>query len=415
MDAIVYVWLDGEFLPAGRVRYEDLGNESYSTFAYGRGYLKRRNAVSIDPVNLPLHDSQFETLLGFALFGALRDAGPDRWGRHLVDRRFGRSPNEFEYVLATATERSGALAFGPDVSGPKQLSPRGYEAYRFRDFDIASCMEATDHVIEHSDSELLKQYLEYGPSLGGARPKAAVRWKGRPYVAKFSVSLDSRNEPLIEYGTMLLAKEAGLNVPPIDSARVLGRDVFLSERFDREEAAAGEQKRLMLSGLTATSLHEADYSSWSYEHLCQAIRKISSRPKDDMIELYRRMIFNILVHNDDDHLRNFAFVHESGSNWRLSPLYDVVPRDQVTRVFRSALRIGDFGREASKANALSACRFFNIASDTAAGLWQELESRVVSRWREVFREAGLRSEEVARFEGCIGPKESPMHDSLKRE
>lgn len=130
------------------------------------------------------------------------------------------------------------------------------------------------------ETVLLLEYLRYGPSLGGARPKATVEVNGELYLAKFSLSLDSKNEPLIEYATMTLAKKCGLDVPEILIERIDDRFVFLIKRFDR----MGGNRTPFISGLTMTGMHESDYAAWSY----------------------------------------FGFLNHEKC-WELSPLYDVSP------------------------------------------------------------------------------------------
>ena len=205
---------------------------------------------------------------------------------------------------------------------------------------------------------------------------------------------------------MALAKQAGLNVPPIELLRANGRSVYLIKRFDRVIDERGSERPLhFLSGLTAINCRETDYNEWSYQRLVQAINRQSDQPELDRRELFRRMVFNILVNNDDDHPRNHGFISPDTSTWRLSPLYDVVPRDQRTSTFRLALNIGAFGKEASRANAISAADYFMIDKQDALTLWDELSSIIEDNWEETFSSAGLSEEFIDRFRGSIGNKE----------
>ena len=404
MNVIVFIFLGHTFIPAGRLIFNDMGKESYSDFAYGRQYLKRPEAVAIDPIGLPLKSTPFRTKQNFPVFSAIRDAGPDRWGRDLLEKRFGRSLNEMEYILGVGPHRVGALAFGPDTSRPMTLTPEGFAASSTLYFDLSLCLKATEDALADLNSEELKLFLQYGASMGGARPKAAVYWKEKPCLAKFSTSLDTRNEPALEFATMKLAQRVLLNVPDIELIKVSNRDVYIIDRFDRRIVNGQELLLPFLSGLSVTELHEADYSARSYAGLVQAITKRSSDVARDKNELYRRMIFNILVNNDDDHLRNHGFVSDGKGTWKLAPLYDVVPRDQMTNTFRLALAVGDFGKEASKRNALSAAPIFDISTDSAEAIWDELENIVIENWQNEFDNAGLSSGTIDRFRHSFGSK-----------
>jgi serine/threonine-protein kinase HipA len=406
MDTFVFLFLDGAFVPVGKLRFLDRGRDSLSIFAYGARYINRVGVVSIDPFNLPLKKGRFQSASGYSLLSAIRDAGPDRWGRYLLDRKFGRSLNELEYILASGPDRVGALAFGPTPERPEVFGREGGEIYAARYLDIETCLTATEDAVTETNSPALRRLIEYGPSLGGARPKATVIWREQLFLAKFSTSLDSRNEPALEYATMALAKRAGLNIPPIELLQVNGRSIYLIKRFDRVLEDRGNERPLhFISGLTAINCNESEHNEWSYRRLVQAINRESHQPELDRRELFRRMVFNILVNNDDDHPRNHGFISPNSSTWQLSPLYDVVPRDQRTSIFRLALNIGALGREASRSNALSAAGYFMLEKKEAVALWDELLSTVEENWEETFSSAGLSEEFIERFRGSIGNKE----------
>ncbi len=398
----VYVYLktDG-WVPAGLLQYEEAGRLSSSRFRYGKKYLDRPNVIEIDPVQLPLRDGTFTTPEGFSLFNGIRDAGPDKWGRYLLDQRFGRALTELEYVAAVGEDRVGALAFSDDLtSGPKIFSPDGFQSRTSRHLDLALCIGAVKDLEASEETERLKQYLQYGPSLGGARPKATVIWNGRPFLAKFSLSLDRRNEPWVEYATMTLASACGIRIPTVEKAEISGRAIYLIERFDRDEKEAPIP---FISGLTLTGNHESDYSYWSYHGLVDAIVKYSSRPDLDLQELFRRMVFNILVYNNDDHLRNFGFLAVENKRWDLSPLYDVVPASVNSQTYSLAMTIGAEGKKASVKNALSQCERFRLSRDAARGIVNQMKI-TVSGWREHFLRCGVAKPEIRALENSFVSK-----------
>ncbi len=401
-EVYIYIYLcsDG-WVPAGLLQFEESGRYSSSLFRYGAKYLERPNRLAIDPVQLPLSDQTFSTPVGFSLFNGIRDAGPDKWGRYLLDKKFARGLTELEYVVATRPDRVGALGFGADpTSGPKVYTPSGFQDAEANSLDLALCVGAIQDIEVSQESIRLKKYLEYGPSMGGARPKATLLWNGKPYLAKFSLSLDSRNEPLVEFATMTLARKCGLHVPHIETTTVAGRTVYLIERFDR---LANGEPIPFISGLTITGAHESDYSTWSYHALVDAIVKYSSNIERDLRELFQRLIFNILVYNNDDHLRNFGFINSGPEYWDLSPLYDVVPASVNSQSYALAMTLGSEGKKASLGNALSQLERFRIDQEEARAIVAKMKS-VVASWREHFKSVGVTDSELHALENSFVEK-----------
>lgn len=398
----VYTHLDPEgWVPAGLLQFEETGRYSSSTFRYGTKYLKRPNKIAIDPNQLPLLDQTFTTPEGFSLFNGIRDAGPDKWGRYLLDKKFARALTELEYIAATGPDRVGSLAFSNDpVSGPKIYTPTGFQSPRRKELDLALCVGAVKDLEASVETERLKKYLQYGPSMGGARPKATVIWNGKPYLAKFSLNLDNRNEPLVEFATMTLAQKCGLRVSQVKKTEAAGRAIYLIERFDRK---ANGSPIPFVSGLTLTGSHESDYSTWSYHALVDAIVKYSAHVEQDLKELFSRMVFNILVYNNDDHLRNFGFLSAGRNQWSLSPLYDVVPASVNSQNYALAMAVGTEGKKASQANALSQCERFRLTPEEAEGIIAQMIARVVG-WRKHFKMAGIKESELNALENSFARK-----------
>ncbi|MBF0105815.1 MAG: HipA domain-containing protein [Deltaproteobacteria bacterium] len=385
-DLYIYIFLPHcGWVSVGLLRHTESGRFSHSTFRYGKKYLQNSHAISIDPVHLPLLDKTFGTKEGFEIFNGIRDAAPDKWGRYLLDKKFGRGLSELQYVAASGTDRVGALAFGNDpVSGPCVLSPSGFQT-TLESLDIDETALAVEDALQNKNTKRLQKYLCYGPSLGGARPKATVLYNQQPHLAKFSTSLDQRNEPLIEYATMTLAKQCRLDVPDVHYIESAGRSVYLIRRFDRDK---NHHPIPFISGLTATGLHESDYAQWSYFRLCEAIVRFSVHPVKDLHELYKRMLFNILVYNNDDHMKNFGFVCKKRGYWNLSPLYDVLPAIVHTETFMLAMSLGVEGKRASIQNALSQCESFRLQKTQARWIVNEMKD-IVSCWEKHFVTCGV--------------------------
>jgi serine/threonine-protein kinase HipA len=404
----VYVHLAEGPVPAGRLDMIEDGRNSYATFQYGARYLRRPNRVSVDPAALALPDPDdvphtFRSAEDFDLFNGIRDAAPDGWGRNLMHKAAGpENLEQFDYLVASGDHRVGALAFGPDPSsGPTRIAPWGKGAAAGERLDLAALAEAAERVqsVDRLDPDL-QRILEAGSSLGGVRPKAAADHHGMPWIAKFSAKDDIYPVCRTELAVMRLARECGLLVPDTDFATIRGRDIYLIRRFDR----LVEGNRLMrvpfASALTMLEAHEIAAHRYSYRDLAEVLRRLGSDPRNDLRELFRRMAFNILVGNDDDHLRNHAFLFD-GRGWRLSALYDVVPRPHAGANGRLILAVGERGHAATLANALTGAATFGLKREEAAALLEELRVCVGARWKAALSEAGIGATDIERLASCF--------------
>ena len=406
-ETYVYIWLGGAAVPAGRLSMVSDGRGSHAIFRYGRRYLERSDRVTLDPVALPLpapgEVQLFHTPEGFDLFNGIRDAAPDGWGRHVIDREAGSRPlSEYDYLTASGDHRVGALAFGPDLSGPRRMMPWGKDTPRDEPFSLEEMLKAAEH-LEREETLPLKhrQFFVRGSSLGGARPKGAAEWRAEPWIAKFGRADDRYNMCRAEYAIMRLAAECGLDVPPVDVTSVFQKDVYLIRRFDRQQVEAGVDHRVpFISGLTLLGAHEMEAHRRSYADLADALRQHGTRPRQDMRELYRRMVFNILCNNTDDHLRNHGFLWDE-QGWRLSPLYDVLPFPETAVERRLALGVGDKGREATLSNALSRCQSFGVNRQEAERIISNLQEQIRQRWEPLLAECGVTYRDRVRLASCF--------------
>lgn len=407
VSTIVFMHLPGGPVPAGRLTMTSEPRASFATFAYGRRYLERPDRAPVDPVQLPLPDAGredvvFRTEEGFSNFNGIRDAAPDGWGRYLMYKALDdREPSEAEILLASGDYRVGALAFGPTPAAPHRLTPWGdgdAPGEHFTLEELATAVEQVQSVDELDDN--LRRLLTAGSSLGGARPKAATEIAGKPWIAKFPAKDDIYPICRIELATMRLAKRCGLNVPSLDFREVLGRDIYMIKRFDRLLTAYGVNRRSFASGLTILGAHENDVGRHSYADLAAALRRYGADPRSDLIELFRRMVFNILVTNDDDHLRNHGFLLET-KGWRLSPLYDVVPKPQVGFERTLVLGVGPHGRAATLENAIAGAGAFGLTAEEATRETSALADTVRNEWTNHFQGAGLGDAEIRRFATCF--------------
>jgi serine/threonine-protein kinase HipA len=382
-------------VPAGELQLIEEGSHTLgSTFQYGRKYLDRAQAMPVDPFSLPLScepgPASQQPRNGLAMFGAIRDSAPDFWGRRVIQTKLKVPPDslpESQYLLHAGTHRFGALDFRAGLTDPHDTGTLPPIA------ELRYLAEAADRIQEGQPVPAELSMLFQVAGLGGARPKAVVLHKGSQYLAKFLAKSDGWNVPLIERACLELARRCGLNVPATDIVTLAdGRDVMLIERFDRVNLPSGGfERRHCVSALSILGKVEQESAASSYGEIAQAIRTfgVDGCVSDDERELYRRVAFNILVSNDDDHLRNHAFVWDPrGKGWRLSPLYDVVPHPQVSQDRRLHLSIGPHGRAATLVNLMEAHGEFGLLKREAARIIDSV-CGCVREWPTVFEELGV--------------------------
>lgn len=415
-ECFVYLMLPDttEFVTAGRfVLATDRNGLPFGRFVYGRSYLARADAVPLDPVELPLGDRTFETVQLKGVFGALRDASPDWWGRRVIQKHAGLTQlEEIDYLLNSPDDRAGALGFGRNAVPP--APKRTYN----RTLHLATLQALADQLIAQDEQpaaqdasrpdagvELVgnaalaqvQDLLLLSTSMGGARPKAVVEDDGQLWIAKFNRVDDAWNHARAEHAMLVLARECGLHAAESRVIQVAERDVLLVKRFDRTPSESEYLRARMLSALTLLRTGDSyqDRDRWSYVLLAEELRRVSSRPQEDARELFRRMVFNALISNTDDHPRNHA-VLAPDSQWRLSPAYDLTPFPAVSLERRDlALTVGDFGRYANAANLLSQCARFLLDRDEARALIDECEAQVRARWYAVARREGVSEADCA--------------------
>lgn len=391
----VYIVLPGEtnFVTAGRYQ-RDVHRHGISTgsFVYGKSYLARPDAVPIDPIELKLSNRTYETRLLKGVFGALRDASPDYWGRRIIERHFGSpGPDELDYLLHSPDDRAGALGFGLNQAPPAPLRDfnRTIDLGRLQAFADAIVRE--EELPREADAEQAQELMLQGTSMGGARPKAVVEDDGALWISKLGHPDDKWNHARVERAMLELARACGIQTAESKLATIGDRDALLIKRFDREQTGTGYRRARMLSALTllrAEDTHQ-DRVKWSYVLLVEELRRISSQPKPDAQELFRRMCFNALITNNDDHPRNHAVI-AMHDEWRLSPAYDLVPAMPVSLERRDlALHCGDMGRYAHAANLLSQSARFLMDADEARAVVDRMERTVRNRWYEVARREGV--------------------------
>jgi len=394
----VFIYLPGEpvAVPAGIFTHE--GDLQIGTFAYGGKYSERKNALPVDPAALPLGLTPGAVTTNKGLYGAFRDAAPDYWGRLVIaaERRVPpEALSEMDFLLDANATRVGNLDFRITPNDPEPpLEPPHFNRLE-EILEAASRIEAGEEISGH-----LLHLLRQGTSVGGARPKCSVEWQDALWIAKFPARGDTVNIPRIEYATMTLAGKCGIRIPALRLQSVGETHVLLVRRFDREKHPEGWVRKGFLSSLSLLEWDEADRLRWDYGAIANVMRRHTS--VHDLQELFRRMVFNILVRNTDDHPRNHGFLFDA-SGVALSPAYDLVPsltQSGVGTVFSLAMSVGTRGREASLENALSRARRFGLSGEEAGTVVEQLQE-TVRGWRDHFAAVGCPDIEIRALEPSL--------------
>lgn len=392
MSMEVYVFADWEDFTepvlVGTLRSSIIKNKEHFDFSYDNVWLQSPFAQKIDPdLNLYSGEQHSEGSKNFRIF---LDSCPDRWGRLLMKRREGivarqeeRRPkvlNEVDYLLGVHDRyRLGALRFKREMNGPfldndeKQGAP-----------PISSLreLEYAVHQVEGNSNTNDPEYLKWltmlmspGSSLGGARPKAnVVDEQGHLWIAKFPSRHDDHDIAAWEFVAYQLALDAGIQMSEcrIDKFNSY-HHTFLTRRFDRTL----ESRLHFTSAMTQLRYYDGDYEA-SYLELAQFLTDYGTNTKEDLAQLWRRIVFNIAVSNTDDHLRNHGFIYRDGG-WVLSPAYDINP---VTPANGLHLSITDDDNSLDYELAMEVIEFFQLNASAAQTIKDEVLNSV-SHWQHV--------------------------------
>ena len=412
MDREILVYADLEGVPhlVGRLWARVRKNKEAATFQYDAGWLNHPMRFSLEPA-LTLDPGQFHAQADMPMFGGIGDSAPDRWGRALMrrmerrraelERTVPRTLQEADFLLLVDDEaRQGALRFAEREGGPFLQEPGVTRIPPL--VALPQLLSATERVIdENPTDEDLQLLLAPGSSLGGARPKASVREQdGHLAIAKFPRRDDEYHTVVWEAVALALARKAGLSVAQARLETVEGRSVLLLRRFDRE----GAHRIPYLSAMSM--LGARDNQTRSYLEIVDALRQHGASPLEDMRALWRRMVFNILISNTDDHLRNHGFLYEGQAGWRLSPAYDLnpVPADIKPRILSTAVNEDD--ATASLGLAMEVAGYFELTGAEALEI-AGVVGRAVATWRVEAAQLGLAKAAIDRMASAF------EHDDLK--
>ena len=404
-EVIVSISLGCEDIRVGKLWFHVRGSNESASFEYDKQWLEHPEKFALEPA-LKLTEGSFHTGQGMSLFGAIGDSAPDRWGRVLMRRgeilearsknRASKTLFEIDYLLGVNDEaRQGALRFSLPPEENVFLAPK-QKASIPPLVDLPKLLSAAERFTADNESEAdLKLLLAPGSSLGGARPKASVRDKdGSLAIAKFPRKDDEFNVVIWEAVTLTLAKKAGIRVPPYRLETILEKSVLIISRFDRMD-----EKRIPF--LSAMSMLGAqDNQQHSYLEMAYALAQHGASPEEDMKELWKRIVFTIMVSNTDDHLRNHGFIYERYKGWRLSPAYDInpTPAEIAPRILTTLIDFYD--NSASLETAMGVAQDFRLKKEEALFIIKEV-SAAVKQWRVVASEFGLSKRECDRMSSAF--------------
>jgi serine/threonine-protein kinase HipA len=368
-------------------------------FEYHAEWLGHAERFSLEPA-LQVGPGPFAPSGGQTLFGSIGDSAPDTWGRRLMQRaerrraeaekRPVRTLAEADYLLGVAdVSRLGALRFRLEADEVFQAPvTQGVPGV----VELGRLLGVTERILRDEETdEDLQLIFAPGSSLGGARPKASViDQHGRLAIAKFPKGTDDYSIETWEAVALALAQKAGIRTAEHELLQVAGRAVVLSRRFDRQ----GEARTPFLSALSMMGLKDGEQGS--YPELVEVLNRNGARAREDAAELFRRMIFNVLTSNVDDHLRNHGFLWTGTGGWILSPAYDLnpTPVDVRARVLTTNIDLDEGTCDLGL--ALSVAGYFGLSDTDARQIVREVAA-AASGWRGMAARLGARPAEINRM------------------
>ena len=359
------------------------------SLSYSPAWLENGFPLSED---LPLVDMEHLPRGKGVAAGAVDDAGPDRWGERVIQHldKPGRL-SLMEYLYFAGDDRFGAL--GVSVSQAEYLPRRNGPLPKLESAHLLA--EVVEKInAKEPVSEIERRMLAAGGSFGGAKPKALIDIDGEPWVIKF-FNNEPVDVPLIEHASMTLAAQAGIAAAQTRVVPLVGQNAIAVRRFDRRTDGQAEQRIHCISaGMALRALvAQGQEPDLSYPNLAQLLRRSGETSggnnQRDMAELFRRMVFNILIDNTDDHEKNHSLrltTPNRAGRLRLAPAYDVLPTNSGQG--HQEFVVGLQGRDSTLENAMSQCELFGLPRSEAAAEVQRVIA-VVGRWKNHFKACGV--------------------------
>lgn len=378
-----------------------LGSGKRSAFSYDEAWLRDPRFFTVSPDLLPVPGIQHPQQVFFL---ALEDTAPDSWGERVIRRAHARLRHEerdtpalepVDYLMWVDDEaRVGALRLFDPQAGT-YLHAGGTHRHVPPLVELDKVLHAVRALEEGTESaQDLRYLLGQGTSLGGARPKSTIRdTDGQLAVGKFPSQADRRDVIRGEVLAMQLAVRAGIRVAPARVELIGGTPVAVIRRFDR----TGSGGRIPYVSAATMLQSDGRDSTHAYTELVDVLSQTGADPTADAHELWRRLVFNFLICNTDDHLRNTGFLYDARARgWRLSPAYDLNPMPGDRRESKTWLT-EDAGVIEREEMLMAAAPYFRLDMAQARVIRDEV-ARVVSGWRKLGRALGMRNTDLRDFE-----------------
>ncbi len=388
----VWIWLPNSSEPvvAGQIVKQ---NKLYR-FTYGQSYRDNPAAIRFSPFELPLQKGSFTPQGQNLIHSCFRDVAPDYWGRYVIDNHYpGFRLDELDYLILSDSNRSGALDF--------QHSSSEYIDRTMDQMSIDDILSAAAIIERHQSlPPELDFVLMQGSSIGGAQPKATMVWDNREWLVKFA-SVDDRVEVVkLEYITMRLAALAGLDVPNVNYEKSGLHEVLLIERFDRKinnTVISSTARRFILSGFSLLGLTENEAQYASYHSVADVVRREFYKPKLALMEIFKRLAFNILMGNTDDGIKHLSASWD-GVKLELMPAFGLIPKMHSEEVAKQTLAInGRFENEATLRNIASIAGIFQVSNTQAQEIIESIITVIEKNWPRLCNEVDLKKHSRQQF------------------
>ncbi len=385
------VWVtssQGETIRAGDlvVADPDLQGRLEGQFRYSQEYLAHPAVFPLDPIHLPLSTENFNSDRPHSgVHGVFEDSLPDDWGRRLLARRYKlerKNQRVPELLWLLGGQGMGALSYGKDDVIP--VKKEAVDGRYLVDLQRLAAKFEEDPTLIDDEMTLL---FQAGSSPGGARPKALIKDKKKAYLAKFSSVRDQFDVVSLEAATMDLARQAGVSAAPTKLVPCGVKKALLVERFDINNLNMGRNHLISMQ----TLLKADGYYYAGYRDLADIIRRVSSNPGGDLLKLFKQLVFNVMIGNTDDHLKNFCMIYD-GDGWKLSPAFDLVPNIGLNR--EHVLRIGHSTVVDNREALIQEAKHFGMKQQKVVKQIIAAMYEVVSGWEKIFYGHGVPARDI---------------------